>query len=67
MITRKQLEKAEAAFRSAAARAETYRERRNDLVRQAAGGGWTHRQIAEATGLARSRISQLAPPRQDER
>jgi DNA-directed RNA polymerase specialized sigma24 family protein len=34
--------------------------RRNELVRQALAEGWTHAQIAEATGLQRARIGQLA-------
>jgi hypothetical protein len=34
-------------------------ERRNALVRQALADGWTHQQIADATGLSRGRISQL--------
>jgi hypothetical protein len=66
MITAKKLQAAEAVFRRAAARAETYREARNALVRQAIAEGWTHRRIADVTGLARSRISQLAPPKTDD-
>jgi ParB-like chromosome segregation protein Spo0J len=62
-ITRRKLEGAEAALRKSAVRTEQLVERRNALVRQATAEGWTHRQIAEAVGLARSRISQLAPAR----
>ena len=65
MITTKKLAAAEAAVRKTAGRAEVLTERRNMLVRQAIAEGWTHRRIAEATGLARSRISQLAPPTKD--
>ena len=65
MITAKRLQAAEAAFRRAAERAELLSEHRNALVRQAIAEGWTHRQIAAATGLARSRISQLAPSTKD--
>lgn len=61
MPTRRQLEAAEAALRKSAARTEQLSVRRNALVRQAADEGWTHRQIADAIGLARSRISQLVP------
>jgi ParB-like chromosome segregation protein Spo0J len=35
-------------------------ERRNELVREALAEGWTHAQVAEATGLQRSRIGQLS-------
>ena len=62
-ITRRKLEQAEAAYQAAALRAEHNRERRNALVHEAVAEGWTHAQIAAATGLARSRISQLAPSR----
>jgi DNA-binding NarL/FixJ family response regulator len=62
-ITNRKLEQAEAAFRKAAERAEEHRQRRNALVREAIAEGWTHQEIADATGLARSRVSQLVPPR----
>jgi ribosome-binding protein aMBF1 (putative translation factor) len=62
-ITRKKLEGAEAALRKSAERTEQLGERRNALVRQAVAEGWTHRQLAEAIGHTRSRISQLAPAR----
>ena len=51
--------KADRAYRRAAERAETLREARNALVRQALSEGWTHAKIAEVTGLSRGRISQL--------
>ena len=41
--------------------------RRNALISQAVDEGWTHAQISGAMGLARSRVSQLAPPRRAER
>lgn len=37
-------------------------DRRRDAVREAISEGWTHAQIAEATGLTRGRIGQLAKP-----
>lgn len=39
---------------------ETLREARNAAVREAAAQGMTHAQIAEATGLTRSRVGQIA-------
>jgi transcriptional regulator with XRE-family HTH domain len=33
------------------------------LIRQALEQGWTHAQIAQATGLTRSRVGQLAKSR----
>lgn len=58
-MTARQLEKAEAAYRAASARAETLREARNAAVRQALADGWTHARIADATGLTRGRINQI--------
>lgn len=55
----KQLRKAEAAYKAASRRAEAKREERNRLVREALAEGWTHAQIAEATGLTRGRVGQL--------
>jgi DNA-binding NarL/FixJ family response regulator len=54
------LAKAEREYRSAEAKAEAKRTARNALVREAIGAGWTHAQIAEATGLTRSRVGQIA-------
>ena len=39
---------------------QTARDARNAAVRQAIADGWTHAQIANATGLTRSRIGQIA-------
>lgn len=64
-VTKRKLEQAEAAYRAAALRAEQNRLRRNALVGEAISEGWTHAQIADATGLARSRVSQLAPAGKD--
>lgn len=35
-------------------------EERLPLIRQALAEGWTHAQIAEATGLSRARVGQIA-------
>lgn len=59
-MTAEQLRDAEAAFQAAFRRSEQLREARNETVRQAVHDGWTHAQIAEATGLTRARVGQLA-------
>lgn len=51
---------AEQDFREAVERVEELRQVRNDNVRTAIAQGWTHAQIAQATGLTRGRIGQLA-------
>lgn len=60
-MTADQLKETEAAYRAALVRSEAARQERNRLVLAALAAGWTHRQIAEATGLSRGRISQLLP------
>lgn len=60
MTTAQQLQKAEAAHEVASRRYEQARERRNAAVREALAEGWTHARIAEATGLTRGRIGQIA-------
>lgn len=50
-------------YREAVQRAEALRVLRNELVRHALAAGWTHARIAEATGLTRGRIGQLAQQR----
>jgi IS5 family transposase len=63
MSTLADLAKAEAAWRDAFERAERLRATRNEIVRSALREGkMTHRQIADATGLSRGRISQLHGP-----
>jgi hypothetical protein len=52
--------KAEARYQRASRRAEELRLERNQLVREALAEGWTHARIAEATGLTRGRIGQIA-------
>jgi hypothetical protein len=59
-VTEATLRAAERNYRSAAKRAETLRAKRNGLVAVALLEGWTHARIAEATGLTRGRIGQIA-------
>ena len=59
-MTANELRKAEAAHQAAFRRAEEAREHRNKVVREAISEGWTHAKIAEATGLTRSRVGQIA-------
>jgi hypothetical protein len=59
-MTHAELRKAEARYQRAYGRAEEAREARNAAVRNALAEGMTHAQIAEATGLMRSRVGQIA-------
>jgi len=59
MMTARELRRAEAAYRTAVAAADAARDHRNDVVRHALAAGWTHQAIADATGLTRSRVSQV--------
>lgn len=59
-MTPQELRSAEAAYQAAFAVSEAARGQRNAAVRQALEAGWTHAQIAEATGLTRARVGQLA-------
>ena len=59
-MTASELRQAEARYRRAHGRAELERAARNTAVRQALAEGWTHQQIADATGLTRGRIGQIA-------
>lgn len=59
-MTPQELRKAEAAYQAAVRRSEAKREARNAAVHQALSEGWTHARIAEATGLTRGRVGQLA-------
>lgn len=58
-MTAEELRRAELRYQRAFALAEKAREERNRLIEQAAKQGMTHAQIAEATGLTRSRVGQL--------
>jgi hypothetical protein len=59
-VTAAELRKAERAYQRAAAKAELARYRRNAAVRAALAEGWTHAAIADATGLTRGRVGQIA-------
>jgi hypothetical protein len=59
-VTTTELRKAEAAYRAASSRSEVKREERNRIVREAIATGWTHAAIAEATGMSRGRVGQIA-------
>jgi CRP-like cAMP-binding protein len=59
-VTADELRSAEARYQRAFRRSEAEREARNAAVRSAIEDGWTHAQIAEATGLTRARVGQIA-------
>jgi hypothetical protein len=59
-MTPQDLRQAEARYQRAFRRAEEAREARNEAIRAALAEGWTHAKIAEATGMTRARIGQLA-------
>lgn len=59
-LTEKELRAAEARYQRASRVSEKAREERNRLVREALEAGWTHAQIACATGLTRGRVGQIA-------
>lgn len=59
-VSADQLREAQEAFEAAEATREQTRERRNQLVSEARNEGWTQQQIADATGITRGRINQLA-------
>jgi hypothetical protein len=59
-MTVQELRKAEARFQRAYRRSEQAREERNAAVRAAIEAGWSHARIAEATGLTRARVGQIA-------
>lgn len=58
--TAAQLRRAELNCRRTGERLEALRQERNRLVREALEEGWSHGQIADATGLSRGRIGQIA-------
>jgi hypothetical protein len=55
-----QLLEASAGYRRHYEQAEKFRLDRDKLIAKALKKGWTHAQIAEATGLTRGRIGQIA-------
>jgi hypothetical protein len=59
-VTTDELRKAEARYQRAFQRAEELRRERNALILEAVDAGWSHAQIANATGMTRSRVGQLA-------
>lgn len=59
-VTADQLREAQEAFEVAETAREAARERRNQLVGEARREGWTQQQIADATGITRGRVNQLA-------
>lgn len=59
-MTAEELRRAEVAYQAAVRRSEAKRAERNAAVRRALDAGWTHAQIAEATGLTRARVGQIA-------
>jgi hypothetical protein len=54
------LRAAEADYRAAFGRSEELRAQRNWAIRAAIAEGWTHAEIADATGLSRARVGQIA-------
>jgi hypothetical protein len=59
-MTADHIRQAEARYQKAHTRSERAREQRNATIHQALAEGWSHAQIAEASGLTRSRVGQIA-------
>lgn len=59
-MSEQDLRNTQRAYERAAARAEDARLRRDQAVRDALAAGWTHARIADATGLTRGRVGQMA-------
>ena len=59
-MTRDILRNAETQYKRASRRAEDMRGYRNKMIAQALVEGWTHARIAEATGMTRGRVGQIA-------
>ena len=59
-MTADELRKAEARYQRAFRRLEALRVERNEAVWRAVEDGWTHARIAEATGMSRTRVGQIA-------
>jgi hypothetical protein len=62
-MTAEELRRREAAYAEAATQAHLRRAERNAAIREALAAGWTHARIAEATGLTRGRVGQIAQRR----
>jgi hypothetical protein len=56
----RELRRTERGFERAASKADALREQRNQAVLAALGAGLTYDEVAQATGLNRSRIGQIA-------
>lgn len=61
-MTAEELREAQRASEEARVRSRFAEQARNAAIRTALDEGWTHAQIAKATGLTRGRIGQLAGP-----
>lgn len=63
-ITATQLRQSDAAYKKYARHSEQLqgklRDQRNELIRQALAEGWTQQRVADALGVTRGRINQLA-------
>ena len=59
-MTPDELRKLQRAHERAAVKAKAAQEARNAGVREALAEGWTHAAIADATGLTRGRVGQMA-------
>jgi hypothetical protein len=62
-MTAEELRKAEARYQRAFRRYEAERAARNAIVHQALDEGWAQVRIAEAMGLTRARVGQIASAR----
>lgn len=59
-MTAAELQSAQRAVERTASRYKAITDKRDQAIRQAIADGWTHARIAQATGLARSRVGQIA-------
>jgi CRP-like cAMP-binding protein len=59
-LTADDIRKAEARYQRASRRAEEALKARDALIEQAIADRWSHARIAEASGLTRGRVGQLA-------
>jgi hypothetical protein len=58
-MSTRELERAQAAYETAAARLEAARERRNQAVRDAIASGRRQVEVSEITGLSAQRVHQI--------
>lgn len=59
-MTATELRKAEVAYQAASRRYKQATDARNAAIAKAVADGWTHAKIADATGLTRARVGQIA-------